>query len=163
RPDLELDVEGQVGARRVFDVLDLTLRDRLELLALERLPVRFPDYPFHRLLFDRGAELTLDNGGRNLPLAEAGEADTLGELARHFLALPLHTFAGNGNRQPSRPAPRLGDGNLELGCIGCHSARNRVQEGCERGDANPHGTGAPDPKSGASTSSATFAVLGRKI
>jgi hypothetical protein len=29
---------------------------------------------------------------------------------------------------------------------------------CERGDSNPHALRAPDPKSGASTSSATFAA-----
>ena len=34
---------------------------------------------------------------------------------------------------------------------------------CERGDSNPHGMKPQDPKSCASTNSATFAEMGRGI
>ena len=39
--------------------------------------------------------------------------------------------------------------------------RDSEAQECERGDSNPHGTGPRDPKSRASTNSATFARIGK--
>src|SRR5690606_11608903 len=159
----ERDTEGQVRAGLVLHLLDRPLRDRLEALRLQRLAVRVADDPLHRLVLDRRPVFPLQHVRRDLPLAEARQLQPLRQPARDLAPLPLHALRGDRDDQTPRPRARLLDRDLQVRRFLRHSAPGKVLTSrCERGDSNPHGRGPRDPKSRASTSSATFASRPRK-
>src|SRR5690606_28390892 len=90
------------------------------------------------------------------------ELDAASVAPGQCTALVLDALAGDGDGQPPRPGARLGDRDLQICRVRRH-VRIVGVTACERGDSNPHGPGPLDPKSSASTSSASVATSGTNV
>ena len=175
---VELHVEREVGPVVVLDAAHRRLADRLEPVLGERLPVGPVDGTLHHAVADRLAVVPLQHGRRDVALAETGEAHGLRDGARHGFALAGHAFRRNGDGELARPRPRLVDGYRQIRCgqsssmrpagapdrlrAGPVRPRRDAPEGMRKGGLEPPRASPRDPKSRASTNSATFASLSLK-
>ena len=90
-----------------------------------------------------------DVGERNGDVESPGELPEILESRLHAFGILANVVARRGIATRTKPEPRTRRGSIDAGW-------------CERGDSNPHGGHPPEPKSGASTNSATFASRGKR-
>ena len=104
---LDVDLGGELEGLVVLELghLDLGLRQRLEVVGLERLDVLLRDDLVDRLVEDRAAaDLAVDDRRRDLAAAEAGDVDLLGDLLVGRVEARLELLEGHldGQLGPGR-------------------------------------------------------------
>ena len=152
--DLRADVDlgGELQRRVVLELgdLDLGLRQRLQVVGLQRLDVLLREHVVDRLVEDGAAtDLTVDHGRRDLAAAEAGDVDLLGNLLVRSVEARLELLEGHldGQLGPGRAqgldgALHRSSPSVQMDAGG--AGRARVWSG--RQDSNLR---SPAPKAGA--------------
>ena len=135
----DVDLGGELEGLVVLELgdLDLRLRQRLEVVVLQRLDVLLRQRLVDRLVEDgAAADLAVDDRRRHLALAEAGDVDLLGDRLVRRVEARLELLEGHLDGQLGPGRAQGLDGALHgflLVCVGCDAGLAARSSGTDTG------------------------------